>query len=160
MSTLYVDNLEPNLTSGVHVPGHVIQVQQTIYDAQVTLGSDGKWIDVMSGSITPLFNDSKIIVEFDTGGIAYSSQDASIRILRSVSGSDTEIVKRARQGYNSLGNWDGIPFHVVYMDSPTTTSQITYKVQAKKTAGSLELGSGGAGGDLNRMTLLMSEIAQ
>ena len=160
MSTLYVDNLEPNLTGGVHVPGHVVQVEQTLYDAQVTLGSDGTWIDVMSGSITPLFNDSKIIVEFDTGGIANSSQDASIRILRSVSGSDTEIVKRARQGYNSLGNWDGIPFHVVYMDSPTTASQITYKVQAKKTAGSLELGSGGAGGDLNRMTLLTTEIAQ
>ena len=160
MSTLYVDNLEPNLTSAVHAVGHVVQVQQTIYDAQVAIGSSGTWLDVMSGNVTPKFNNSKIIVEFDTGGIANSSQDAGIRILRTVGGSDTEIVKRSRQGYNSVGNWDGIPFHVVYMDSPATTSQITYKVQAKKTAGSLELGSTGSGGELNRMTLLMKEIAQ
>ena len=141
------------------VGGKVLQVVQAVSDTQVTLGSNGTYTFVMSGSITPNFNNSKILVGFSAGGIANDASDIGIRLLRSVSGSDTEIMKRARQGYTNITPWTSIPFDVKYLDSPATSSGITYKIEIRKVGGSLEIGSGGDGGDLNRMALIMSEIA-
>ena len=144
---------------GLNVTGSVLQVVQAVYDTQVALGSNGTYTFVMSGSITPNFNNSKILVGFSAGGIANNAADIGIRLLRSVSGSDTEIMKRARQGYSNISSWTSVPFEVKYLDSPATSSGITYKIEIRKAGGSLEIGSGGSGGDLNRITLIMSDIA-
>ena len=60
MSTLYVDNLQPNLGSGVSIPGHVIQVQEYV-GPYLTTFSTGETA-ILTASFTPLNTGSKLYV--------------------------------------------------------------------------------------------------
>ena len=66
MSTLYVDNLQPNLGSRVMAAGHVVQVVQATSTTNLTVSSGGggtTWND--SGAtvtITPTVASSKVLV--------------------------------------------------------------------------------------------------
>jgi len=139
--------------------GNVLQVVQTVSDTQYVLTTPNTYTFVISGSITPNFNNSKILIGFSTGGLANDTSDIGIRLLRSVGGSDTEIMKRSRQGYTNIASWSSVPLDIKYLDSPATSSAITYKIEARIADGEIQIAAGGAGGDLNRMALIMSEIA-
>jgi predicted Abi (CAAX) family protease len=59
MSTLYVDNLQPNLGTGVSIPGHMVQVVQgTAGEVNINAGNYA----LINVSFTPKFVGSKFLV--------------------------------------------------------------------------------------------------
>ena len=67
MSTLYVDNLQPNLGSGVLIPGHVIQYKSVKDDTATTLAPGSGSFTIVSLSFTPKSPDSIIKVTWSHG---------------------------------------------------------------------------------------------
>ena len=62
-STLFVDAIEPNLSSGVHIAGHVIQTHWL----PITTGFDtvtNGYVAQASTTFTPKFAGSRIVVEW------------------------------------------------------------------------------------------------
>jgi len=135
MSTLKVDSLvEKTSGNGVHIPGHVIQVVQGTTSTNVTNNSTTYIDSGLSVNITPLSSSSKILVmakqkgvRLDPGGA--STLGGSIGLLRD----STFITKPSPStGHHALyidgGNLYG-ELELTFLDSPSTTSQITYKTQ-------------------------------
>tara|TARA_R110000868_G_scaffold144180_1_gene363013 strand:- start:573 stop:1052 length:480 start_codon:yes stop_codon:yes gene_type:complete len=135
-STLFVDAIEPNLSSGVHIAGHVIQVVQATSQTGVIISSGANtWIDVFpSAVITPKSSSSKILVSHSAGGILAGADTASLRLLRGGS----VIWSCSRYGYAELATYSSIPWQCEYLDSPASSSSITYTFQIRtQTAGNL-----------------------
>ena len=182
MSTLFVNNLNTASGStitvptgkqlivtdegGVRVPGSVIQVTFTISTSHETIGSAAWTATNTLGVITPKSSTSKILVQITGTMRAYntSGNDArgAWRIYKSVAGgsySQVGIHQMTHRAYDygGSGRLDDIPFHMQYLDSPSTTSEITYKLYGYKEAGSnIEVGPDGD--DQQYVTLM--EIAQ
>ena len=62
MSTLYVDNLQPNLGSGVHIPGHIINYQKYTFSSYATSNSTN-YVLIRSGTYTPKIVGSKVLIQ-------------------------------------------------------------------------------------------------
>ena len=107
MSTLYVDNLQPNLGSQVEIPdfkphaGMQIQHKQnthTTFDSTANV-----WTDVVTQTITPKYDNSLIIVRYNGhlykyNAVAFPSSKA--RITHDQGGAYTEIVNHPYVIYN------------------------------------------------------------
>lgn len=122
-------------SSGFSSPGHVLQVLQTVKTDTWSNATQNTWNDVtgLSVSITPSSTSSKILI---TGHISYSaSSNLYVRLLRGSTPicvgdtSGSRISSTVASGYNyGDGNvmesttWN-------YLDSPSTTSSTTYKIQ-------------------------------
>ena len=136
-STLFVDAIEPNLSSGVHIAGHVIQVVDVntalpanTYSAFTTTA----YADVknMSLSITPKFATSKILVTMNFPFTMYNTSvvpQALLQVLRNT----TQVWEMDRallnvpQGTTFAGGITPISF----VDYPNTNSSVTYKLQCR-----------------------------
>ena len=98
----------------------------------------------VAATITPKYNTSKILVQF-TGAIrVYNSSGANAsgawRIYRSVGGASfaqvgTHQMTHRFYDYGSSGIIADQPFHMQYLDSPSTTSAVIYKLYWYKEAG-------------------------
>ena len=90
----------------------------------------------VTANITPSSTSSKILIAFNlsiykTGG----DNQIDVRVLRTVGGSDTEVVETGSLATsNSSDHYDTLC--VVTNDSPNTTSEVTYTVQFRRAAGS------------------------
>ena len=176
MSTLKTNTIQAatgstlNIASGhkitgaagsIVAPGHVIQVVQATSAATTQTTSTSTWVDVTpTATITPTFSSSKILVSHTAGGMITSSGvSGSLQLLRG----STVVVTRGRQGYTSYTGWSSVPFSMEYLDSPNTTSSITYKFQIRiNTTGEIRhndtAGSGVTG--LASSIVILQEIAQ
>ena len=135
MSTLYVDNLQPNLESRVLIPGHVVQVVNYQNSSVINTQTTG-WMDTgATVSITPTSATSKILVIYNEayqGDVDVDGQDvrARVRILRDA----TEIKADSTGGGSFIasrgGQQAGAMLNITYEDSPNTTSTVTYKAQS------------------------------
>lgn len=76
-------------------------------------------------SITPTSTSSKILLIWNTGGMSNGTNNSiRFRVYR-----DSTLVRNlSRYGYCS-GNWNPVPLAIQYLDSPATTSSVTYKLQ-------------------------------
>ena len=179
-STLTVDNIVgATSASKVHVPGHVIQVvSATKSDTQSSnIASGAEYaISGLSVNITPSSSTSKFLLIgqvagarsgnlpvlgwiFKRGTTSVGIGDASSnrgRITSGhliVSGSDSNSIT------NTSGN---------YLDSPSTTSQITYSISGYNVSGATRTyyinyaanGADDPGGARQISTLTVMEIAQ
>tara|TARA_R110000868_G_scaffold408954_1_gene693377 strand:+ start:448 stop:936 length:489 start_codon:yes stop_codon:yes gene_type:complete len=128
-STLFVDAIEPNLSSGVHIPGHVVQVVKASSTASTSLSSPAvdTWTSVNpSISITPKYNNSMIIIHHYAGGLANNTAGTKLRLLRNGS----PIVTNDRHSYVDSANiWMPMSWTSVWTDTPSTTSALTYTLQ-------------------------------
>jgi hypothetical protein len=140
------------LTTTSPKTGNVLQVLQTVKTSYFTF-SGGSWLDVtgLSVSITPSSASSKILVSFS----ASASQSATSGIygvnLRIVRDATTIYVgdaagssqQASAQSGSNNGNY-AYPMNGQYLDSPATTSAITYKIQTYGESGGATLGIGGS----------------
>ena len=153
MTTLYVDNIAPNLNSTISAPnlaynlartdlptGSIIQVQQGIFNGTNGSASTAFTDIQLSVNITPQYSTSKIIVIADVQLGGQSGQRFGARIVR-VNPDNSESVpqeaasagSRTRvhaSGVGSSGNQIDSSLTMQIFDSPATTQQISYKVQA------------------------------
>ena len=149
MSTLKVDTIQGKTTAGtVAMPaGSVVQVQTVTSSAQTTVSGVG-FSDFISVAITPKFSSSKIHVSCSinlsaqntTGGstdqgIRYSGvklfrDSTQIAVNSTTSGNRTAVWFSA----NTIGQTSNEAYRMAnssgqFLDSPSTTSAITYKIQ-------------------------------
>ena len=94
MSTLYVDNLQPNLGSRVMAAGHVVQVVQAASTTYLETTTSGSWLNVGAvATIVPTSTTSKILLSNSATGIVRADTNLSIgmRLLRNVNGGGWDV---------------------------------------------------------------------
>jgi len=144
MSKIYVDEILPKDNTKITAPnlqlpaGSVIQVVNSAFSGVSTVTSY-VWTDTMiSLSITPSATSSKIAVHSTFPFIMYGAARlrGGFQLVRDSTviqgGSDEAAHLRELGGasYEAL-----LPTAMHYIDSPNTTSEVTYKVQIKLHSG-------------------------
>lgn len=179
MSTLYVDNLQPNLGSQVEIPqlkplaGSVVQVVSvTKTDTFSISGATFTDIADLSVSITPTSATNKILVVASVSASASSGQ--YIGILRFVRDSTAIGIGDTASSRPSVttafrsdtdNSWQQ-SHSLSFLDSPATTSATTYKIQgASQTGGTFYVNRSPQDGDTQSgprsvSTITVMEIAQ
>ena len=138
MSTLYVDNLEPNLGSRVLAAGHVVQVVQGTYSTE-TLSTSTSYTDTgLQATITPTATSSKIMIFVslsNSGVLNNAGADGRGHFGIDRSGSTLYESHCRAYDYGNSGVIMFAPFEMSYLDSPSTTSATTYKLQQRLNTG-------------------------
>lgn len=113
---------------------HKVYTGKTTY-AFATAGQTGTYIAALDTTITPRRTSSKIRVEFNISFEVH--HDTIFRLFRVIGGTTTEVQR------NNDGNyWSGFAYpgydvdngstartnHYIYIDSPNTTSAVTYRM--------------------------------
>ena len=135
-STLYVDAIEPNLSSGVHIAGHVIQVvQSTGTNGSISTSSNAYIATPYTGTITPKFATSKILVTISFSTLLRATgSDAAAALGFSLKRGSTRVTTASSNNHEMFISGSGILSgnrqNYVYLDSPNTTSSTTYALEA------------------------------
>ena len=114
--------------------GKIGQVVNTIVTTTTSSSSDS-YVDVsgFTMDITPTSSSSKIFLSWNIlNGVDNHSNHAGVGMLKILRGS-TNIFEHAIQ--SNYGNWMSSTGTISLLDSPSTTSQITYKLQFKRIGG-------------------------
>ena len=132
MSTLKVNSIIPSggLPSGAS--GGIIQVVQNVQGiGQVNSGTYGtSEYDIgLNCTITPQRSDSKILISANWPCIQYGTFTTNFYLNRGT----THI--HMTQLYSSTGSYTVAYPNMMYLDSPSTTSAVTYKISAEVTSG-------------------------
>lgn len=146
MSTLRVNNMT-NIggTGPTYAPGHIVQVVSTTKNDMFTTTSTSLTdVTGLSVSITPKSSNSKIFVTVDTGisstGIStevYQIVRNGVNIGQGSGGSENWTYVT---NYSAIGTQNAImPLSMSFMDSPATTSTLTYKLQVRLNTGTLAI---------------------
>jgi hypothetical protein len=153
MSTLRVDTIAN--TAG-DTTQRVLQVVNATYGTQISTASS-TYIDTgLTATITPSSTDSKILILVSHNGIGK---------MTSNTGANQRIVKDGSPltSFQIASSWSGSSSHlitssgIVYLDSPASTSAITYKTQFSSYSNTGTIYMNGNTGDLSSITLM--EIA-
>ena len=125
--------------------GHIIQVQQTFKnDTDSTSGNSHAAISGLTVNITPTSSSNKILYKGSLY-IASSSSECSFRLTRTVGGSMTEIATPSTYQDDEDGTfhhgggsrYGGHSFE--FLDTPNTTSTITYGITWQTHSGTTYL---------------------
>jgi len=137
MSTLFVDTINEKTTNnGVYIPGHVVQAKTaTKTDTQSTSSNSFTDITGLSVSITPSSTNSKILV-LCTVCISSTFYWCPVRVLRDstqinapdAAGSHRKLVNGV-QTNTAAGAYMLLTVPITVLDSPSSTSALTYKAQ-------------------------------
>ena len=169
MGTIFVDNLEPqsgtsltlgasgdtvSLTSGATSTGFVKigQVLQGSHSTAVTLNTSSFVDTGLTLAITPSATSSKILISvvqsiyLDGGG-----SGITLRVVRDSTTVFTQPVNYAR--YEPSSSNTRIFYPIEYLDSPSSTSAITYKTQ-----GICQFGTGKVQHDSITSTITLMEV--
>ena len=142
--------------------GGIIQVQQTILTTPYTMTTSYADMTGFSVSITPISTSSKIFVQVNLQGRVTTTEGWGIRLYRGTTlihdptpdtGGPPYFV------YNGTGSDTHLSGSFAYLDSPSTTSATTYKLQGRKrTGGTVEIPSSGTSND-GAASITVMEIA-
>ena len=152
-SELRVDKIIP--TDGVPTGGGggIIQVKHlTKTDSFSTQSTSLVDITGFTLSITPKFNTSKIMV-IASGYISSQGNDHGVHLFfyRTRSGQSDVEMGRSYNQKNNVQSQTGGTFIIQMLDSPATTSAVTYMGRLKSDASqhNARIGAGGNGGETN-----------
>ena len=144
-----------NVTSAGLPAGSVVQVvQNTVKGTQETTNSTSFVDASLNCSITPSSTSSKVLVQVTTQQRTTSSGDYGLFGLKRGS---TDLESAAYFGTQQNDDWETVTFQ--YLDSPSTTSAVTYTLRFASYAGSnyVYVGWSTSPGSVQVMTL--TEIA-
>ena len=88
-----------------------------------------------STSITPSSTNSKIKITITTGIGNADTGNANFAIVRTVGGTDTTIFSNVANKYAATGSYQYDAFAWTDLDSPSTTSAVTYSISAYRQDG-------------------------
>ena len=155
VSTAYVNQILPKDAARVAIPGHIIQVIQSSTSTQVSSTATSDTFTGLTANITPTYSTSKILALVSQH--VYISGDNGIGL---------QLYRNSTPVYN-LGNYAvfaqtaGIAMaHVAlnYLDSPNTTSTITYSTYFRSRDSGETVGV--QRDSQNSSTITLLEIAQ
>ena len=168
-NNLLVSNGSGSLTTNNIGKGKIGQVLQTA-KTDTTSTTSSSFVDItgMSVSITPSATDSKILVEVQTWVCGGSSANQPINLLRGstvigVADTSADYTMPFRQASDGQNQYRMFNLTTTFLDSPSTTSATTYKLQWKTNSGTLYLNrsvdEGGLGSGVNACsTITVSEV--
>ena len=140
-----------------HAPGHMIQVVQGTYATRIQISTGTYTFTGLTASITPKFNNSKILVQIEQQGclaINANTGDINMRLQRNSS----DIYKFALGYYYGMSNQFRSGISGCYLDSPATTNATVYRTMfAANDGGSCAVQNDNAN---NVSTITLMEIAQ
>jgi hypothetical protein len=127
--------LDASLIGGGKI-GQVVQTTKTDTWSQSTSGNTFYNPTNFSRTITPTATSSKILIMTTASFSGTTNYELAGKLIRTVGGSDTELLigdaasSRGRTFMSKRTNeaQDFANFCMTYLDSPSTTSEITYKV--------------------------------
>lgn len=161
MSTMYVNKVqELNVGSGVQIPGHVIQVEDFQRVGSNSITSTTFVTTGITKTITPKFNNSKILAIVNLGSVYNASTSGQPRftLYRDSTNLGGTVGNGSSdnfgQTYSSSGQVS-IQCSFTHLDSPATTSAITYTVYVRTNTGTAVIGH-----DASRNGITLLEIAQ
>ncbi len=126
MSTILVDTInEKTSGNGVDIPGHVLQVVEAEFSTQTDISSTSYADSGLSVSITPTSSSSKILVITNVHCFINGTGFIGLNIVRG----STQIAEASKAV--SFADNTGNMSVLTKLDSPSTASATTYKVQMK-----------------------------
>tara|TARA_B100000287_G_scaffold52557_1_gene46304 strand:- start:703 stop:1239 length:537 start_codon:yes stop_codon:yes gene_type:complete len=140
MSEISVDKVsEYTSGSGVYIPNHVIQVKTQFFDTHTSIADTTTFTDTgLTLAITPSSTSSKILAMFyPTLGGEHNAYCA-LKMFRDSteigssenSGTGQECFAGATFDDDDNSTYGVTTVPMIFLDSPSTTSSVTYKVQA------------------------------
>jgi hypothetical protein len=151
-------------SSGQSIPkaalptGSVLQVVNATYSTETTTTSTSFVDTGLSGSITPLYSTSKILVIATINGTGKgAATQMAFKLLRgstSLFNYESSATYTASADSNYVGSCG-----VEYLDSPSTTSSTTYKVQFRSVGGGIIYSQSSGAGDGSTSSITLMEIA-
>ena len=118
--------------------GKILQVKQTVKTDVLSTSSNG-FHDVVSVSITPASSNNKILIQYDCNA---SSHDLThVKLLRDstdigIGDASSSRIRVTQGGQFQGGNNDKVAVYSgSFLDSPSSASSITYKLQVNKYGG-------------------------
>ena len=131
--------------------GKVLQVVQAVKTGAESFTVSGGTHDIsgLTVNITPSASSSKIYIMADVGGHVHNSQGGSFLLVRTISGSasnlntsDAASNRRVSSFTGTLYTGDGgganditLTANCKFLDSPNTTSEVNYKIMMQKNSG-------------------------
>jgi len=139
-SQLRVDKIVPVDGAPTGGGGGIIQVKQTVKtDTFSTLNETFTDVTGLSVSITPKFSTSKIMVSYSGCGGSGQNRVGHIRLARVIGGTTTTDIfigdqsgasqAQASSTFVQNNTYYVSSFSGTFIDSPSTTSAVTYKLQ-------------------------------
>lgn len=157
MSTLYVDNLQPNLGNAVHAAGHVVQVQTT-NTILMTSTTSTTYADLLKiTGFTPKFSTSKLRID-----VCFRWQESvSVYTIKyQVRHNNTRIYQVGNYASYADAATNIITsnaFHVFTNATDTNARDIEFQVAIPLGSGNANFNPNGTG---TESTLTVTEIAQ
>tara|TARA_B100001093_G_scaffold32182_1_gene27974 strand:- start:457 stop:930 length:474 start_codon:yes stop_codon:yes gene_type:complete len=155
MSQLKVDSLVPRsgLLSGAS--GGIIQMKTTVktnkFETSSTSFTDVTGLNV---SITPQTSSNRILfisaVNFGTGG---ADQHNKYRVLRG-----STVITTTDQSIRFNETNSVYSFTTILLDSPSTTSSTTYKIQVKAESNEVFVNRNGSNNDYGESSIIVMEV--
>ncbi len=164
-SKLFVNSLEPMQGNTIsvagsdtvlHAPGHVVQFEFHQHDPGTGSVSSTSLVDTgLTLNITPKFSNSYFYIIASMYESYTASANSSIQYAINRNGTIIGDHQGATVGYQSTGPhyWNTT---LTFVDTPNTTSTLTYKIQAKSPYGHTVYHNG----DNTQTHLQVMEIAQ
>lgn len=149
MSTLRVNNMtDAGGTGSTYAKGHVVQVVNDSYNVEISTTSTSMVTTGLSATITPKFATSKIFIITNGTFSLPSSQRIDVQLFRNGS--------PLPSGFSlNIGSTTGLPNGVLtYLDSPNSTSALTYNLRFQITGGTAAAQWGG-----QRSSITLMEVA-
>ena len=123
MSILKVDTINEKTTgNGVQIAGHVVQVQQGVMTSRVQVTTTNEYTigNGFTVTITPKSTSSKVLVTTNLSSIHRASTVILLYLYR-------DSTKISEMGwYQDTTSWTPLSMNINFLDSPATTSSITY----------------------------------
>ena len=139
MSTLEVKAIQAPTGYDLQMPaGHILQTVQGTYGTRVVSSSDTLADTGLTASITPSSTSSKILVTISQMGMDKRTNNAYMRI---VTFRDSTQIHVATNQHMYTANTDGATSSCTwsYLDSPSSTSALTYKTQFSSTVNNAQV---------------------
>lgn len=141
--------------------GKVLQVVQATYSTEVTTTSTSYVDTGVSASITPSSSSSKVLVLGSQNIRFYRSNNTAGGGLSILRGSTTVLECnpiRVYQEQSGTSTELAGQYPLVYLDSPSTTSSTTYKLQMKTEASVITAVAQGSSYGTSTSTIILMEI--
>jgi len=148
-----------SLPANVIGAGGILQVVSNVMAGGIFSTSSGSFVDVgFDATITPTAATSKILILFNSGGITRPATGSECLRLRIVRGASTVVYGGDNLIFStSATQFQDFPSSYQCIDSPSTTSATTYKIQMEtRLGGSCSMNSGATN---NPATFQLLEIA-
>ena len=146
----------------LNAPGSIIQAVQSSTTTYFNTSSSS-FVNAFTATVTPKLATSKIMIIGSIAGLANNGGGANVeaRLNRNLSG-DTVVGKYNRICHISGGTFLAVTHNFTEIDSPSTTSTITYEYQIRTQngSGSVRMNDYHTGTADTRSTLTFLEIAQ